>query len=56
MRHKTNREWQNVMAIPERKTTVMEDLRPYLSDDELQFIDGKSNVASTILFLQAEHF
>ena len=55
MRHKTNREWQDVMAIPERKTTVMEDLQPYLSDDELQFIDGKSNMPSTILFLQAEH-
>jgi len=55
MRHKTNQEWKKLMPIPERQTSVMDDLRPYLSGDELQYIDDKSNKASAIIFLQAEH-
>jgi len=51
----TNKEWENKIHIPERINKLEEDLRPYLSTEEQQYVLSKSNKQSAILFLQSKH-
>ena len=51
--HRTNQEWD--MKPPELQTTVEEDLKPYLSDADLDYTMSKGNKQTAILYLQSHH-
>jgi putative membrane protein len=53
--HRTNREWQDKMHIPEKAASLAEDLAAYLEKDELEEVLGKGNKATAILTLQSRH-
>tara|TARA_R110002073_G_scaffold279026_1_gene443244 strand:- start:538740 stop:539801 length:1062 start_codon:yes stop_codon:yes gene_type:complete len=53
--HLTNKEWHSKMFIPEKQSTLKEDLEPYLHEQELAFVLSKSNKATAILNLQSNH-
>lgn len=51
--HKTNTEWG--FTPPERKTSLDDDLQPYLSKSDLEYISNKDNKQTAILNLQSHH-
>lgn len=53
--HHTNREWSQMIHIPERITGFKDDLMLYLSTEELEYCLRKSNRATAILYLQSAH-
>ncbi len=53
--HKTNREWSDMIKLPERVIDQEVALTEYLSDDDLQYVMSKNNKAAAILFLQSAH-
>ena len=53
--HRTNREWSEMIHIPERITGLKDDLMLYLSQEELDYCLSKGNKATTILYLQSAH-
>lgn len=53
--HKTSKEWNNKIYIPEREESLQRVLNQYLSIDELEYVLSKGNKPSTILFLQSKH-
>ncbi len=52
--HRTNREWADMMHIPERESTLEDDLKPLLSGEEHQYVLSKTNKAAAILSLQSK--
>jgi len=55
MNHKSNREYENQMHIPERINSLEDELTPYLSAEEKEYVLSKGNKQTTILNLQSEH-
>ena len=55
MNEKTNQEWSNVVRPPEWDASVEEDLKPYLSDKDLDYVMGKNNKQTALLYLQSHH-
>ncbi|PWL39652.1 hypothetical protein DKG77_02130 [Flagellimonas aquimarina] len=51
--HKTNREWG--IKPPEKETTLEEDLKPYLSTTDLDYVLSKNNHQTALLYLQSNH-
>ncbi len=51
----TNREWTRIIHIPERITSLQDDLAEYLSPNELQHVLSKGNKATALLYLQSNH-
>lgn len=51
----TNREWANMIYIPESISSLEDNLGLYLSDDEKAYVLSKSNKQTAILFLQSKH-
>lgn len=51
--HKTNTEWG--LQSPEHKTSLDEDLKPYLSQSDLDYIADKDNKQTAIAYLQSHH-
>ena len=54
-KHKTNREWSLSMHIPERLNPLENELRLYLPEEEVEYVLGKSNRATALLYLQSRH-
>lgn len=52
---KTNREWNSIIRPPEWDSNVEDDLRPYLSDDDLKYVMQKGNKQTAVLYLQSHH-
>lgn len=52
---KTNAEWARMILPPERRTALEDDLKPYLSDKEMDYVLSKSNKQTAILNLQSTH-
>lgn len=52
---KTNQEWSKMTFIPERITSLKDDLRMYLSDEDRRYVLSKSNSATALLYLQSRH-
>jgi putative membrane protein len=50
---KTNREWG--LRPPEKDIELEADLRPYLSEEDLEYAMSKSNHQTAILYLQSHH-
>jgi len=54
MDHRTNREWREVIGVREQRFTLEQELRDYLSEEELAHVLSKSNQATQIVSLQSE--
>lgn len=54
-KHKTNKEWQQKVSPPEYDATLEEDLKPYLSASELEYVLSKGNKQTALLYLQSHH-
>lgn len=52
---KTNREWSNMIHIPEEVSTLDDNLKCYLSDEERHYVMSKSNKQTALLYLQSAH-
>ena len=55
MNHKSNREWENEIHIPERLNTLEDELEPYLSVEEKEYVLTKGNKQTALLNLQSNH-
>jgi putative membrane protein len=51
--HKTNTEWD--MRPPELNSTLEKDLEPYLSKEDTDYLKGKNNKQTALLYLQSHH-
>ena len=54
MEHPSNKEWEGVIGIRERDHSLEEELAPYLSEADLEYVLSKSNKATQILSLQSK--
>ena len=54
-KEKTNREWSKVIAPPERRITLEEDLKPYLEEKDMEYVMSKNNKQTALLYLQSHH-
>ena len=52
---KTNREWSATIHPPERDSNVQDDMKPYLSDKDMDYVMGKNNKQTALLYLQSHH-
>ncbi|MEQ8323096.1 MAG: bestrophin family ion channel [Vicingaceae bacterium] len=52
-KHRTNTEWG--IKPPERLTTLEDDLKPYLSDEDINYILSMDNRQTALLYLQSHH-
>lgn len=55
MQDKSNIKWSRKIYIPEREFTLEESLKPYLSDNEKEYVLSKNNKQTAILNLQSNH-
>lgn len=55
MNERTNKEWENVVQVPEKQISLEDDLRPYLPVDDLEYVLGKNNKQTAILYRQSNH-
>ncbi len=55
MQLKSNIEYSKMYTIPERETPIEEELKKYLSVEELKYILSKKNRATQIISLQSKH-
>jgi len=55
MKLKSNVEYSRFFKVPEKETSLEEELKKYLSTDEQWFILGKKNRATQIIALQSSH-
>lgn len=51
--HKTNREWD--YRPPEVDASLEDDLRPYISGTDFEYVMGKNNKQTALLYLQSHH-
>lgn len=52
---KTNREWSEMIYIPEVVSSLEDELYPYLTDEERVHAMSHKNKATTLLYLQSKH-
>ena len=52
---KTNKEWNEIVRPPEWDIPVEEDLKPYLSTQDLEYVMSKNNKQTALLYLQSHH-
>ncbi len=55
MEEKSNKEWGKHVSPPEWHSTLENDLKPYLSDDDLKYTLSKNNKQTALLYLQSHH-
>ncbi len=55
MQERTNREWEGMVRPPERDSNVEDDLKPYLSKEDLDYVMSKNNKQTAVLYLQSHH-
>ncbi len=53
VKHRTNQEWG--MKPPELYTSLEDDLRPYLTEEDFLYAMSKGNKQTAILYLQSHH-
>ncbi len=52
---RATKEWKEFVKTPESLTSLEDDLRPYVSDEDLRYTLSKSNKQTALLFLQSHH-
>ena len=55
VQERTNKEWSEIVRPPEWGATLEEDLRPYLSEREMNHVLEKDNKQTALLYLQSAH-
>ncbi|GAB3647704.1 bestrophin family ion channel [Echinicola sediminis] len=55
MKEYTNKEWAKKIYVPEFHVPFEEAIAPYLSKEELSYIEKKDNKQTAILYLQSQH-
>jgi putative membrane protein len=55
MNEKSNREWSKTIHPPEWDSSVKEDLKPYLSEEDMEYVMSKDNKQTALLYLQSHH-
>lgn len=55
MTEKANRKWGEMIKPPELQSNVGDDLKPYLSDEDMDYIMSKNNKQTALLYLQSHH-
>lgn len=51
----TNREWSKMIHIPEKVSSLEDNLLMYLSTEELEYVLSKGNKQTALLYLQSKH-
>lgn len=51
--HRTNKEWNT--RPPEQDSTLDKDLKPYIAESDYEYVMGKSNRQTALLYLQSHH-
>jgi len=54
MKHRTNKEWSEMIGVREHRYPVEEELGPYLSEEELAYVLSKSNMSTQLVSLQSK--
>ena len=52
---RTNREWAEMMHIPERDLDFAKEIDPLMIPEECEYVAGKTNKPATIISLQSKH-
>ncbi|MBL4568184.1 MAG: hypothetical protein JKY69_00390 [Flavobacteriaceae bacterium] len=52
---RTNKEWTKRIRPPEWDSKVEDDLKPYLSEQDLAYVMSKNNKQTAMLYLQSHH-
>ena len=55
MYEKSNQEWSEMISPPEWKSNVEDDMKPYLSKEDMDYVMSKNNKQTAILYLQSHH-
>ena len=55
LEHRTNKEWNEKLYIPERDQVMDDELKPLLAEKERHEIAKKTNIATAILAMQSRH-
>jgi len=55
MHEKSNKDWKKMTQPPEWNVDLEEDLKPYLSDEDMKYVLSKKNKQTAILYLQSKH-
>lgn len=55
MKHRSNKEWENKIYIPEREQDLDKALAPYLDEEEKKYVLSKGNKQTALLNLQSRH-
>lgn len=50
-----NKKWTDMVGAPENKSTLENDLKPYLSTNDLVYTLSKNNKQTALLYLQSHH-
>lgn len=53
VKHKTNQEWN--MRPPELDSTLEKDIKPYISENDFEYMMSKDNKQTALLYLQSHH-
>lgn len=55
MTERANRKWAKMINPPESQSNVEDDLKPYLSDEDIRYVMSKNNKQTALLYLQSHH-
>lgn len=55
MSEKSNIEWSRIIHPPEWDAGIEDDMKPYLSDEEMAYVMSKDNKQTALLYLQSRH-
>lgn len=55
MTHRSNKEWNKVVRPQEWDSNVEDDMKPYLSKEDMEYVMSKNNKQTAILYLQSHH-
>lgn len=55
MNERSNREWSEFIKPPEHVNALEEDLKPYLNEEDLNYVKSKGNKQTALLYLQSHH-
>ena len=55
MSEKSNQDWSEMISPPEWKKSLEDELKPYLTDEEVKDVLSKNNKQTALLYLQSHH-
>lgn len=55
LKERSNQEWLKIIKPPEHVSSVETDMQPYLSQVDMDYVSGKNNKQTAVLYLQSHH-